>query len=119
VVWYRQWENNAWSGMTRMEGTEEADYVAAVCPEEASGARGQLLFGVRWIGKVWIRRWVEQSSGAWIPGPCRWIADAVSGPLGAVSHGRDVELFAWMPDGKQCHLWCEGDGWSKWAVVWQ
>jgi hypothetical protein len=119
AVWYRHWENDAWSGMTRMEGAEEADYVAAVCPEEAPGTRGQMLFGVRGIGKVWIRRWVEQASGAWIPGPCDWIVDEVSGPLGAVSHGGDVELFAWKPDGRQCHLWREGKGWSNWATEWQ
>jgi TIR domain len=119
VVWYRYWENDAWSGMTRMEGAEEADYVAAVCPEETPGIRGQMLFGVSGIGKVWIRRWTEQPSGVWIPGPCDWIAGEVSGPLGAVSHGWDVELFAWRPDGSQCHLWRDGENWSNWATVWQ
>jgi TIR domain len=108
-VFYRWWRGEeGWSRVEQMQDVE-ADYLAAV-----GGDGLELLFGVKGSGEVWVKRWTE----ALVAGEPRLIAGPVRGPLSALARGSEVELFAWTADGRQCHLWLEGDGWTSWTTDW-
>jgi hypothetical protein len=113
-VSYRRWlAAQGWSDVQQMEDVE-ADHVAAV-----SAGGDQLLFGVRGAGQVWVRTWKPTDQGYLVAGDPDWLPGEVVGPLTALSREWEVELAAWTPEGKQCHLWREGNGWSEWEMRWR
>jgi hypothetical protein len=112
-VWYRWWiGDEGWSHIERM-GDVKADHLATV---SADGL--EMLFGIHGSGQVWYREWVVGPGGWLAAGDLQWLPGEVVGPLTAVSRGWAVELAAWMPDGRPCHLWRENNGWTAWTTEW-
>ena len=112
-VWYRWWiGDEGWSHVERMSDVK-ADHLAAVSPDGL-----EMLFGIHGSGQVWYRDWVVGPGGWLAAGDLQWLPGEVVGPLTAVSRGLAVELAAWMPNGKPCHLWRENNGWTAWTSEW-
>lgn len=112
-VWFRWWTGDeGWSSAEHMEDVK-ADYVAAI---SADGL--EMLFGLHGCGQVWYRQWITAPGGWLTAGTLQWLDGEVTGPLTAVSRGWAVELAAWTPDGKPCHLWRENGGWTPWTTEW-
>jgi TIR domain len=112
-VFYRWWlGDQGWSKVERLHDVE-ADHVAAV-----GGEGAEMLFGIKGLGEVWVSVWSHNNQGWMVAGAPRSIAGQVRGPLSALKRGPDVELFAWTEDGRPCHLWCDGEGWTSWSTDW-
>lgn len=77
-----------------------------------------MLFGVHGVGRVWCKPWIEGRAGWPVAGDPEWIQGKVAGPLTAITRGWAIELSAWTPEGRPCHLWREGNGWTKWTGKW-
>lgn len=112
-VFYRWWlGDQGWSKPAAMKDVR-ADFVTAV-----GGDGVELLFGVKGVDEVWVRPWVVNERGWMTAGPVARIPGLVKGPLNALARGWEVELVAWSANGRQCHLWREGESWTDWSTKW-